>query len=184
MDRDALSLLEAASISLGLNGPLPPWGLGLLEGQVREVARPPLPVVLDPVLAPATPRPYDLDPALVLEAFLLEDRLRIAAQLDDGYRFLRVLGDVRRGEADDEAVVKVQLGVPLIGRDRALVRIRTTNVYRDLSDLPQQVTGDFHAWLDPRGQVSTRLTDAQAALVPTWPRWIPGSSPGLSAREA
>lgn len=166
MDELITRVLERAVRSLGLDAPLHPWALGLAE--------PPLPIRWDPVLAPPCPLPYDLDPELILAAFSREDRLRIAAQMDSEYAQLRVLPMADALEVDATTVVRVQLGVPLMGRDRVLLRILTTNFYGDR----RPVSGDFHAWLEPDGEVSSV---PRATFGAEWPEWVVGRSPGLSA---
>ncbi|MCB9616560.1 MAG: helix-hairpin-helix domain-containing protein [Sandaracinus sp.] len=181
MEASTLSLLDAATHALGLHHAVHPWGLRLVRGKVREEVRAPLPVVFDRVLAPSAPSPYDLPPELVLDAFAADERDAIARQIDASYDTLHVL-DLETPETDPEAVVRVRLGMPLITRAHVLLRVRATNLFRDTRDRPQDVVFDAHAWLDPEGRVLDTLTPAQAALAPTWPRWVPGRSPGLPAR--
>lgn len=181
MDPTTLSLLDAATRSLGLHGSVHPWGLRIVRGQVREEVRAPLPVVFDRVLAPSTPAPNDVAPELVLEAFASEERDAIARQIDASYDALHVLAhDVP--DLDPESVVRVRLGVPLVGRTHVLLRVRATNLFRDARDRPREVVVDAHAWLDHEGRAIAALTSAQAALASGWPRWVPGRSPGLPAR--
>lgn len=174
MDLDVIAeLLERAVISLELGAPLHPWWLG--------EEKPPRPVRLSTLLAPPCPGAPELGStddieARLLEAFLPEDRASVARQVDDGYRHLVVVSDATEEAVDEASVVHVQLGVPLIGRDRVLLRVCTRNLYGD----GQTVTGDFHAWLDPDGTRSSVLSQAQATL-PEWKRWVVGRSPGLGA---
>lgn len=181
MDATTLSLLDAATRSLGLLGLVHPWGLRIVRGQVREEVRTPVPVLFDRVLAPSTPAPNDVAPELVLEAFPPEEREAIARQIDASYDALHVLA-LDAAELDPESVVRVRLGVPLVGRTHVLLRMRATNRFRDADDRPQDVVVDAHAWLDHDGREAGTLTPTQAALAAAWPRWVPGRSPGLPAR--
>jgi hypothetical protein len=164
-----LRLLARATKVLGLDQPLHPWWLGETK-PVRAVRR-------TPVLASPCPSPYDLDPKLLLRAFATEERASIAEQIDASYRELVVLPS-RAGEIErkvDEKNVGVQLGLPLIGRKRVLVRICTRNFY----GRKELVTGDFHAWLTPDGDEWKGTSAASKNLAAAWPRWIVGRSPGL-----
>ncbi|MDX2093052.1 MAG: helix-hairpin-helix domain-containing protein [Kofleriaceae bacterium] len=172
MDPKVVSRVVASAVaSLGLDGPLRPWWL--LE------AKPPRPVRRIAVLASPTPSPYDLDPALLLAAFPAADRASIARQIDASYQQLVVLSAQRKQPATqhDRKVVCVQLGMPLLGRDRVLIRICTRNSYGD----GQLVTGEFHAWLTPDGKERKGTSPAQQQLASAWPRWVVGRSPGLGA---
>jgi hypothetical protein len=169
MDADAvMRLIERAIVSLGLDRPLRPWWLG--------EAKPPRPVVREPVLAASCPLPYDLDPDLLLDAFAAQDRPSISEQIEDAYRSLVVLPWNDGG--DEAEVVRVQLGLPLIGRDRALLRIRTSNRYGKDAQL---VTGEHHAWLTLEGEIAKETNPAQKKLESVWEPWIVGRSPGLRA---
>jgi hypothetical protein len=180
VDATTLSLLDAATRSLGLHRAVHPWGLRVVRGQVREEVRTPVPVVFDRVLAPSTPAPNDVAPELVLEAFPPEEREAIARQIDASYDALHVLA-LDEPEVDPESVVRVRFGVPLVGRSQVLLRIRATNWFRDVDDRPQEVVVDAHAWLERDGREMGSLTPTQAALAAAWPRWVPGRSPGLPA---
>lgn len=114
----------------------------------------------------------------VVDAFLPEDRERIARQIDDGYQHLIVLSDEIQEPVDEASVVHVQLGLPLIGRDRVLLRVLTRNVYETQGG-GGTITGDFHAWLDPAGTLPKILSQSQNDLAFLWPRWLVGRSPGL-----
>jgi hypothetical protein len=173
MDLDVIAkVLERAVVSLGLDAPLHPW----CQGEVRPRRH----VRLSRLLASACPRgpdvgsPVDLEPRL-LEAFLPEDRDAIATQIEDGYRHLVVLTDAIEEPIDEALVVHVQLGLPLIGRDRTLLRVCTSNLSGDT----RKVTGDHHAWLDPSGALPGVLSEAQRDLAASWDRWVVGRSPGL-----
>jgi hypothetical protein len=183
MDLEVIAkLLERAVVSLELDAPLHPWWQG--EVRPRRAVR------LSRLLASPCPRgpevgsPVDLEPRL-LEAFLPEDRDAVASQIEDGYRHLIVLSDETEEPVDDAPVVHVQLGLPLIGRDRILLRVCTSN----LSDDAEMVTGDHHAWLDPSGALPGVLSQPQRDLASLWNRWVVGRSPGLridvnTARES
>lgn len=181
MDATTLSLLDAATRSLGLQGSVHPWGLRIVRGQVREEVRTPVPVLFDRVIAPSTPAPNDVAPELVLEAFPPDEREAIARQIDASYDALHVLA-LDAPEVDPESVVRVRFGVPLVGRSHVLLRIRATNWFRDADGRPRDVVVDAHAWLDHDGRKTGTLTPTQAALAAAWPRWVPGRSPGLPAR--
>ncbi len=172
MDLDVIAnLLEHAIASLELDATLHPWWLG--ESRPRRAAR------LSRLLAspcPLGPNVSELEPRL-LEAFLPEDRETVARQVDHGYEHLIVLSDEAQAPVDEASVVHVQLGLPLIGRDRVLLRLCTRNLYRDLDT----ATADYHAWLDPSGSLSNVLSPPQEALASFWPRWVVGRSPGLKA---
>lgn len=165
-------VLERAVTSLELDAPIHAWWLG--------EERPKRPVFLEHVLATPCPEPYELDPERVLHAFLPEDREAIATQIDDGYTHLVLRAEEPQapppqGEA---SVVYVRLGLPLIGRDRVLLRICTRNLYGDAAT----VTCDYHAWLDREGALRQNLAGSAASnWEDTWPRWVVGRSPGLAA---
>ena len=163
------SLLSRAVTVLGLDQPLHPWNL--------DAVMPPIPSWLDRVLAPACPL-YDLDPTLVPAAFPAVDRDGIRQQIRDGLDHL-IETQGQAWQPPDSAVVRVQLGVPLIGTDRVLVRIRTHNVFGTDA---APVIGEYHAWLDREGRMLSLDGDAQRALMAVWPRWVIGRSPGLGAR--
>jgi len=172
MDLDLISsVLKPAITSLALDAPLHPWWLG--------EARPRRPVHLRQALAAPCPPPCLLAPELVIASFLPEDRLHIAHQVEAAYQTLLTLTDEPPAPADAASVVIVQLGVPLIGRDRVLLRVCTSNLYGD----DRTVTGDFHAWLDPAGSRQATLSPAQEDLATKhrWTRWDAGLSPGLRA---
>lgn len=181
MDATTLSLLDAATRSLGLLRSVHPWGLRVVRGQVREEVRTPMPVVFERVLAPSTPAPNDVGLELVLQAFPPEERDAIARQIDASYDALHVLA-LDAPEVDPESVVRVRFGVPLAGRNHVLLRIRATNWFRDVDGRPQDVVVEAHAWLDHDGREMGTLTPTQAELARAWPRWVPGRSPGLPAR--
>ncbi|MCB9598667.1 MAG: helix-hairpin-helix domain-containing protein [Sandaracinaceae bacterium] len=168
---DDLILLSRALAPLGLLDAAPPWDLGH--------ARPPMPIVIDPILIPPAPMPYDLDPALVLGCFSPADRPSVAARIDDAYDEVRY-EERAAPPGDPETFIRVALGTPLLGTDRALIRIRTSNLFRDARDRAQLVTGDFHAFVDLEG--SPIALDVPPELETAWPRWVVGRSPGLRAR--
>ena len=165
-------VLERAVASLGLDAPLHPWWLG--------EARPRRPVRRSRVLASPCPSAGDVGcdvelEARLLDAFLTEDRETIAGQIDDGYEQLIVLDDDPQEHVDEASVVHVRLGLPLIGRDRVLLRVCARNLYDDA----RTVTADYHAWLDRAGSLPKVLTPPQRDLAALWPRWVVGRSPGL-----
>jgi hypothetical protein len=162
-------LLARASKSLGLDEPLRPWWLG-----ETKRCRPPW---RSPWLAAPCPSPYDLDPALLFAAFSPKDHKSIARQIDRGYAHLVVVSEDFEEPVNEHAYVRVEMGLPLIGRDRVLVRICTRNHYARTNI----VTGDFHAWLGLDGKVKKTLEPSQLDLASAWPRWIVGRSPGLDA---
>lgn len=167
-----LSVLEAALESLTLLGEAPPWDLGQ--------ARPPRRFALDPVLIAPTPLPYALEPELVLASFLPSDRANMEAQIDAAYEHLEVLDVPHPGRDPDH--ILVQLSLPLVGADRALLRIRTWNAYgADPADV-DWVCGDHHAFLDLDGRPISTPDNVPSEFSRAWPEWIAGRSPGLNAR--
>ena len=176
MDLDVIAeVLERAVASLGLDAPLHPWWLGE-ERPRRSVRR-------SRLFASPCPSAGDvgaevaLEPRL-LDAFLPEDREAIARQLDEGYEHLIVVDEESEEPeepVDEASVVHVQLGLPLIGRDRVLLRVCTRNLHED----DRTVTADYHAWLDPTGRLPRGMTQTQRDLASLWPRWLVGRSPGL-----
>ena len=146
MDLDVIAkVLERAIASLKLDAPLHPQCLG--------EARPPRrPVRLNRALASPCPSISEFNEDRLLEAFLPEDRGVVARQIDAGYQHLVSLFDGPLETVDEASVLHVQLGLPLIGRDRALLRVLTRNSYgKEASDC---LTADHHAWPRPHGSAS------------------------------
>ena len=160
-----LSLLEAAIETLGLRCPMPPWSLG--EPTV------PLPTRFNPVLAAPCPLPYDLDEDQILQAFHADERASVCAQIDAAYDTLLV-APIRWGD-ETAPCVRVQLGVPLVGRDRVFLRVWTAN---DHGDPPRLVNGNFFAWLTPDGSA---LFPVEPGSLGCLQPWAVGRSPGLAA---
>lgn len=160
------SVLDRVIATLGLDAPLHPWWLG--------EARPRLPARLAASLAAPCPSPDDLDPGQLLAAFRPEDRDAIERQVDDGHQHPVLSADEPDRTNDDDDVVHVQLGPPLIAGDRVLVRVCTRNRHSG----GQTVTGDHHAWLTPDLTLPPVLDPPQRDLAAAWDRWVVGRSPG------
>ena len=165
------SLLTQAITVLGLDRPLRPWNLGALEP-----CRPPW---LDRVLVPPCPIPWDIDTALVLDAFPPAERDGIRRQIEVGFGHLVELSGQSWQPADPTAVVQVRLGIPLVGREQVLVRICTENTFGPDNE---PIHGEYHAWLDREGRLCASSRPTQQALAAVWPLWVVGRSPGLDAR--
>src|SRR5688500_12119692 len=122
MDLDLIAqVLERAIASLQLDAPLHPQCLG-------DERPPRRPVRLNRALGPPCPPTSEFNEDRLLEAFLPEDRGVVARQIDAGYQHLLWFQGPQE-EIDEVPVVHVQLGLPLIGRDRALLRVLTRNSY-------------------------------------------------------
>ena len=126
------------------------------------------------MLATPCPLPYDVDFAAVLDAFEADERDEVAAQVDHAFDTVVMTADPAEPD-DPQAVVRVQCGVPLFGRTRALLRICTLNFYGDAG---RHVNGEYHAWLTLAGDALA----AERPPIPGWPSWAVGRSPGLEPR--
>ncbi len=183
---DGLALLNRVISLLKLREPLPPYGLALIRGRVQQMVRTPVPATIDPVLLPPVPLPYDLDTRLVVQAFPEATRDGIRAQILTGYEHIhRLEGDTEDASAGSTNApdgISLQLGIPIVGPDSALIRIRTENKYTDTRGQLVPIVGDFHCWLDEAGNVLEQPSESQRQLGPMWPHWVPGRSPGLPRR--